>query len=417
MMARALALARRGEALTSPNPMVGAVLLRDGKIVGEGFHTYDTLRHAEINALEAAGDAARGATMYVTLEPCCITGRTPPCTRAIIAAGVARVVAAMPDPNPAVAGRGFRELRLAKIPVEVGLCETEASHLNEAFAKWIRTRMPFVTLKSALTRDGHLVLPPKPTSSSSRAKASHGQADHSKNLWITSVASRAEVQRMRHASDALLTGIGTVIADDPLLTDRTALPRRRPLLRVILDSRLRLDPHSRLVRSANNDVLVFTHASASGARAKALRDAGVEICECAALGNLREDTDNPAAKATSSNAGGTIIPARIDLRAVLAELGRRQILSVLLEAGATLNESALSADLVDKVRLFYSPKLAFPERNRPGRPANGPELSTGDASTRTPHEQMTTDRKISYMSIELFGPDTAVEGYFHNVYS
>ncbi len=295
-MARALALARRGEALTSPNPMVGAVLVRDGKIVGEGFHTYDTLRHAEINALEAAGDAARGATLYVTLEPCCITGRTPPCTRAIIAAGVARVVAAMPDPNPAVAGRGFRELRLAKIAVEIGVSESEAARLNEAFAKWIRTRMPFVTLKSALTRDGHLVLPPKPVRSSSRAKASHGPADHSKNLWITSVASRAEVQRMRHASDALLTGIGTVLADDPLLTDRTALPRRRPLLRVVLDSRLRLDPHSRLVRSANNDVLVFTHASASGARAKTLRDAGVEICECAALENLNENANELATK-------------------------------------------------------------------------------------------------------------------------
>jgi diaminohydroxyphosphoribosylaminopyrimidine deaminase/5-amino-6-(5-phosphoribosylamino)uracil reductase len=416
MMARALALARRGEALTSPNPMVGAVLVRDGKIVGEGFHTYDTLRHAEINALEAAGDAARDATMYVTLEPCCITGRTPPCTRAIIAAGVARVVAAMPDPNPAVAGRGFRELRAAKIAVEVGVAESEAARLNEAFAKWIRTRMPFVTLKSALTRDGHLVLPPKPTRGSSRAKPSHGHPDHSKNLWITSVASRAEVQRMRHASDALLTGIGTVLADDPLLTDRTALPRRRPLLRVILDSRLRLDPHSRLVRSANNDVLVFTNASAASARAKALRDAGVEIFECGALENLNENADELAARAASSHAEGTIIPGRLDLRAVLAELGRRQILSVLLEAGATLNESALSANLVDKVRLFYSPKLAFPERNRPRSPANGRDLSTSVASIRTPHEQLTTDRKISYMRIELFGPDTAVEGYFHNVY-
>lgn len=417
MMARALALARRGESLTSPNPMVGAVLVRDGKIVGEGFHTYDTLRHAEINALEAAGDAARGATLYVTLEPCCITGRTPPCTSAIIAAGVARVVAAMPDPNPAVAGRGFRELRLAKIAVEIGVGESEAARLNEAFAKWIRTRMPFVTLKSALTRDGHLVLPPKPTRASSRAKPPNGQADHSKNLWITSVASRAEVQRMRHASDALLTGIGTVIADDPLLTDRTALPRRRPLLRVILDSRLRLDPNSRLVRSANNDVLVFTHARASSARARALRGAGVEIRECCALENFNETAEKPAAKAASSQARGTIIPGRIDLRAVLAELGRRQILSVLLEAGATLNESALSADLVDKVRLFYSPKLAFPESNPHERRASGRKPRTSHASRRMTHYQLTTSRKLSYMRIELFGPDTAVEGYFHDVYS
>ncbi len=198
-MRRALELARRGEALASPNPMVGAVLVRKGRVVGEGFHTYDGVRHAEIVALDAAGAAANGSTLYVNLEPCCHTGRTGPCTRAIIAAKVARVVAAMSDPNPLVAGQGFRELRRAGIEVISGVLEKEAQRLNEAFSTWVTARRPFVTLKSAMTLDGQLVLPPAPRS---RQKG--------KIRWITSEASRAEVQRMRHASDALLTGIGTV---------------------------------------------------------------------------------------------------------------------------------------------------------------------------------------------------------------
>jgi diaminohydroxyphosphoribosylaminopyrimidine deaminase / 5-amino-6-(5-phosphoribosylamino)uracil reductase len=372
-MARALVLAQRGEALASPNPMVGAVLVRHVRIVGEGFHTYDQLRHAEINALRKVGRASRGATLYVTLEPCCITGRTPPCTGAIINAGVKRVVAAMADPNPAVAGRGFRQLRAAGISVTVGEGQEDARRLNEAFAKWIRTRIPFVTLKSALTLDGQLVLP----ATSPRARA--------KPVWITSHASRAEVQRMRHASDALLTGIGTVLADSPLLTDRTGFPRRRRLLRVILDSRLRLHPRSRLARSASGgDVLVFTCAGASGARAKALRRAGVEVFECEANRNGQQ--------------------ARVDLKDVLAELGRRQVLSVLLEAGATLNQAALSADLIDKVRLFYAPKLALP-------------AGSGSAGkNRRPTYQETGGRELSRVTIEKFGPDFSVEGYLHDVY-
>src|SRR6266851_1128129 len=159
-MDRGLALATRGVALTSPNPLVGAVLVRDGQVVGEGFHTYAGIRHAEVIALEAAGESARGATLYINLEPCCHTGRTGPCTQALIAAGVARVVAAMADPNPAVAGRGFKQLRAAGIEVSIGLRETEARRLNEAFGRWIVSRKPFVTLKSALTLDGQLVLPP-----------------------------------------------------------------------------------------------------------------------------------------------------------------------------------------------------------------------------------------------------------------
>jgi len=371
-MRRALELARRGEALTSPNPMVGAVLVRNGRVVGEGFHTYDGLRHAEIVALDAAGAAAKGSTLYINLEPCCHTGRTGPCTRALIAAKVARVVAAMPDPNPLVAGQGFRELRRAGIEVISGVLEDEAQRLNEAFATWVTARCPFVTLKSAMTLDGQLVLPPEP--------ASRGKK---KIRWITSEASRAEVQRMRHASDALLTGIGTILADDPLLTDRTGLPRRRPLLRVILDSRLRLSPRSQLARSAKGDVLVFTCESASSKRARALQSAGIEIVQC-----------NPAKTAGNRRRGVKPRSQQPDLNQVLAELARRDILSVLLEAGATLNDAALAAGVVDKLRLFYAPVYA------------------GKASATEPSVPIPAAvNTVSGIRIERFGPDFAIEAY------
>jgi diaminohydroxyphosphoribosylaminopyrimidine deaminase/5-amino-6-(5-phosphoribosylamino)uracil reductase len=372
-MRRALELARRGEALTSPNPMVGAVLVRNGRIVSEGFHTYDGLRHAEIVALDAAGPAAKGAIAYVNLEPCCHTGRTGPCSRALIDAKVARVVGGMTDPNPQVAGQGYAELRRAGIEVIAGVLENEAQRLNEAFSTWVTRHRPFVTLKSAMTLDGHLVLP--------RGRGSRGKE---KIRWITSEASRAEVQRMRHASDALLTGIGTVLIDDPLLTDRTGLPRRRPLLRVILDSRLRLSPRSQIVRSAKSDVLVFTCESASSKRAQALRNEGIEILECA------------PAKSASRNRRATGRQAQQpDLREVLAELARRDILSVMLEAGATLNEAALSAGVVDKLRLFYAPIYA------------------GKASAATPKPRLLPSAvdTVSDVRIERFGPDFAVEAY------
>ncbi len=367
-MARVLELAARGRGLASPNPMVGAVLVRDGKVIADGFHTYDGLRHAEIIALEAAGENARGATLYVNLEPCSHTGRTGPCSRALISAGVARVVAAMIDPNPAVAGRGLKELRAAGIRVDCnctsGAC-AEARRLNEAFAWWIRKRRPLVTLKTALTLDGSLVLPRSRNGNESR--------------WITSEISRAEVHRMRHASDAIMTGIGTVLADDPLLTDRSGLPRRRPLLRVVLDSRLRLSPKSQVVRSAKGDVLVFTCASASSARAKKLSALGVEVLPVRAR------------------------RGRPDLHAVLEELGCRDILSVMLEAGPLLNQAALEADVIEKVRLFYAPTLV-------GLGSSLPGLAAGKRS------RMRRVRELSKIRTENFGPDFAVEGYLRDVY-
>jgi len=371
-MDRALELAARGVALASPNPMVGAILVRDGRVVSEGFHTYDGVRHAEILALEAAGESARGATLYINLEPCCHTGRTGPCTQALIAAGIARVVAAMPDPNPRVAGRGFEQLRVAGVEVSAGLREAEARCLNEAFARWIVSRKPLVTLKSALTLDGQLALavPRKGTRRSTRI----AERISVKDRWISSPESRREVQRMRHAADALLTGIGTVLVDDPLLTDRTGLPRRRKLLRVVLDSRLRLPTRSKLVRSADGDVLVFTRAKENSLKARALHRAGVEIVRLAGRG------------------------AQLDVSRVIAELGRREILSVLLEAGAALNSAALEAGIVDKIRVFVAPKVAG---------------FLGVAGVPSAFQRA---KVLSDVSLAQFGPDFAIEGYLRDVY-
>ena len=360
----ALALAERGVALASPNPNVGAVLVRNGKIVGEGFHTYDGLRHAEIIALDAAGEAARGATLYINLEPCCHVGRTGPCTNALIGAGISRVVAAMPDPNPAMSGRGFKHLRAAGIDVIVGMRGTEARRLNEAFAQWIVTKHPLVTLKSALTLDGQLVLPHP------RGRARPPLKDR----WISSEESRAEVQRMRHASDALLTGIGTILEDDPLLTDRTGLPRRRKLLRAVMDSRLRLPVKSKLAGSADGDVIVFTRVRKDSPKAHALRRKGIEVVRIAGRGG------------------------KPDLRAVIAELGRREILSLLLEAGATLNSASLSVGIVDKMRVFIAPKVAG---------FNG--LAGGVNGVRPAQD-------LHDVTTASFGADIAIEGYFHDVY-
>ena len=440
-MARALELARRGEALASPNPMVGAVLVRDAQVIGEAFHTYDGLHHAEILALEAAGDRARGATLYVNLEPCCHTGRTGPCTRALVSAGLSRVVAAMPDPNPQIAGRGFRELRAAGIEVECLNSPDDARRLNEAFALWITARRPFVTLKAAMTLDGSLVLPPThgeilereapgvrgevPGKGSFAGKQVRSRGNKVQPRWITSEAARAEVQRMRHASDAIMTGIGTVLADDPLLTDRTGLPRRRRLLRVVLDSRLRLSPSSQLVRTADNDVVVFTCASESSPRAKMLRRAGVEVFECEPSRLRGEAPGSHGKKVRVGERGG-----RPDLKKVLAELGGREILSVILEAGAILSQAALDANVVEKVRLFYAPTLAgnlLPLAN--GRAARGEvpgshgECGKKRGSFAGKHVKSAARgnptsrlRNLSDLRIDQFGPDFAVEAYLRNVY-
>ncbi|HTP70218.1 MAG TPA: bifunctional diaminohydroxyphosphoribosylaminopyrimidine deaminase/5-amino-6-(5-phosphoribosylamino)uracil reductase RibD [Dongiaceae bacterium] len=352
-MEHALTLARKGIGLASPNPTVGCVIVNDGAILGEGFHQYDWREHAEIVALKQASEKARGATMYVTLEPCSITGRTGPCAEAIVAAGISRVVAAMQDPNPKVSGAGFERLRKAGIEVESGVLESEAQKLNEGFSHWIKTKTPFVTLKSGLTLDGQLAL--------------RQDKSATRDEWITSEESRAEVHRMRHACDGLLTGIGTILADNPLLTDRSGLARRRRLLRVVLDNKLRIPVDSRIVRSADDDLLVVTAASLKSPKARKLRDAGVELF--------------PLKRGL----------ARSGLWVVLKELGQRQILNVLLEAGPTLNGTALSAGAVDKLFLFYAPKIA------------------GDFRLPLASQPNYAMPSLRIESVKRFGPDIALE--------
>ena len=319
-MQRALQLARTSAGLASPNPQVGCVVVRDGEILGEGAHIYDQLDHAEIVALRLAGERTHGATVYVSLEPCSHRGRTGPCAEALIAAGVSRVVVATLDPNPQVGGQGIARLRAAGIDVDLGVLQPDARTLNDAFARFIRTGRPLVTLKAALSADGMLA----PPASARTVRQPH---------WLTGPEARAQVQRMRHASDAVLTGIGTVLADDPLFTDRSGLLRRRPLLRVVLDTHLRTPLDSQLVSSAQNDLLLLCGPHADPARAAALHDAGIEVV-----------------RISQSN-------GRLDLNAVLTMLASRQILSLLLECGSQLNGAFLAHGLVDKAVLFHAPAL------------------------------------------------------------
>jgi len=315
-MREAFDLARKGRALASPNPMVGAVLVRGGEVVGRGFHTYAGVQHAEAIALAQAGDKARGATLYLNLEPCSHQGRTPPCVDALIQAGVARVVAPIEDPNPLVAGQGFRRLREAGIVVEVAASfAAEAGKLNEPFLHFMRTGRPLVTLKTAITLDGKISAP-----------------DDNRG-WITSERARAHVQELRHDHDAILTGIGTVLADDCLLTDRTGLARCRPLLRVIMDSQLRLPLDSKMARSAAGDVVVVATSASSSERRKLLEDRGIRVLIF----------DGP---------GG-----RAHLASLIDWLGRERYLSLMIEAGSKVNWTALETGVVDRIFFYYGPKI------------------------------------------------------------
>jgi diaminohydroxyphosphoribosylaminopyrimidine deaminase/5-amino-6-(5-phosphoribosylamino)uracil reductase len=323
-MHRALELARRGIGVTSPNPAVGCVILDcAGQVVGEGWHEYDLLDHAEVAALKVAqqhaGERLRGGTAYVTLEPCNHTGRTGPCTEALIAAGVARVFSATIDPNPSVAGHGLEALRAAGLETVVGICEAEARRLNEGFARWSQHRRPLVLMKVAMTLDGRIAPPA-------------GQQAPHQPYWITSEAARAAVQPLRWQADAALTGVDTVLADDPLLTDRSGLRRRRPLLRVVLDSALRMPLDCKMVATAHNDVVVFT-VSKDEARVRELTSRGIRV---------------------------EVLPAeagRVPLGKVLDKLGEEGILTLLTETGTRLNTALLAGGLVDRVHLFVSPQI------------------------------------------------------------
>lgn len=311
-MARALQLARRGLYTTDPNPRVGCVIAKDGAVVGEGFHERAGEAHAEIQALRAAGSAARGATVYLTLEPCCHHGRTPPCSQALIEAGIARLVAAMQDPNPKVAGRGFDELRGRGIAVAAGLMESEAAALNPGFIARMRRGRPLVRVKLGASLDGRTAL------ASGESK------------WITGEAARADVQKWRARSSAILTGVGTVLADDPSLTVRDFDIGRQPL-RVVVDSRLRLPPSAKMLKLPGKTLIAC--AANDAARADALRAAGGEVV-------VLPETDTG-----------------IDLGALLRLLAEREVNELLVEAGATLSGALLEAGLVDELVFYYAPCL------------------------------------------------------------
>jgi len=314
-MRRALELAARGLGETNPNPVVGCLVVRDGRVVGEGFHARAGGPHAEVVALRAAGERARGATLYVTLEPCAHHGRTPPCAPLVRDAGIARVVVATRDPDPRVSGRGLALLRRAGVRVLTGLCAAEAQALNARFLTAARERRPYVLLKAALTLDGRIA------TASGRSK------------WITSPAERRQARWLRRLHDAVLVGIGTVLADDPLLLPQ---PRtRRPFTRVVLDTRLRLPLGSRLVRTASprGPVVVLCGPAAPRARRRALEAHGVTVVACRARGG------------------------RIDLASALPALRRSGLASVMVEGGAEVLGSFLAARRADEVVLFRAPLL------------------------------------------------------------
>ena len=323
-MQRARELARRGIALTSPNPAVGCVILdRAGQVAGEGWHEYDLVDHAEVAALKVAeqhaGNRLLGGTAYVTLEPCNHTGRTGPCTQALISAGISRVVAATIDPNPAVAGHGMEALRAAGIETAVGVEQAEARRLNEGFARWSQHRRPLVLMKVAMSLDSRIAPPA-------------GQHIPREPYWITCEAARAAVQPLRWQADAAMVGVDTVLADDPMLTDRSGLRRRRPLQRIVLDSALRMPLDSKLVATAHNDIIVFT-VSTNPARINDLRSRGVRV---------------------------EVLPAeagRVPLGKVLDKLGEEGILTLLTETGTRLNTALLAGGLVDRIHLFVSPQI------------------------------------------------------------
>jgi diaminohydroxyphosphoribosylaminopyrimidine deaminase/5-amino-6-(5-phosphoribosylamino)uracil reductase len=341
-MERALELAQHSIGLASPNPAVGCVVVKDEMIVGIGRHEYDRKDHAEIVALKNAGEAARGATAYVTLEPCCHTGRTGPCTNALSEAGVARVVIATTDPSPAVGGKGIEGLRAAGIAVTNGVLQFQARKLNDAFAKHIQTNLPFVTLKAGLSLDGRIAPAP-------------GSAPRGAPVFLTGEKAREQVQEMRHAADAVITGINTVLQDDPHLTDRSGLPRRRRLLRVILDSGLRTPLDSKLVRTAQDDLLIFCTVAPTQ-RQRTLEALGVRVERVAAC----EAATDQFATETASR-GSAPRRSGVSLKAVMKRLGELEILSAILESGGQLNASALSGGHVDKITLFFAPIFLGPD--------------------------------------------------------
>ncbi len=352
-MRRALGLASRALGRTSPNPAVGAVVVREGAEVGWGYHRAAGEPHAEVEALARAGPLAAGATLYVNLEPCNHHGRTPPCTDAILAAGVRRVVVAVEDPDARVRGKGVRRLEEAGVDVEVGVLEGEARRLNAAYIKHRTTGLPWVTAKWAMSLDGRLA---------TRTGASR---------WITGPEAREYVHRLRDQHDAVMVGVGTAVKDDPALTCR--LPGGRDPLRVVVDSRLRLPPQARMLREGGSRVVVATTPAADAARAEQLRGAGAEVWVCEPEGG------------------------RVSLRDLLGRLAGRGALSVLAEGGSALHGSLLEAGLVDRVVAFLGPLVVG------GDGAPSPVGGAGVA-------ELSRALRLEHVVVRQFGQDVCVEG-------
>ena len=353
-MREALNAAAHARGRTSPNPMVGAAVVRDGRIVAIGWHRQAGTPHAEVHALNMAGELARGSTLYVTLEPCSHFGRTPPCVDAIINAGVKRVVAAMGDPNPLVSGRGFARLREAGIDVTVGVLEDDARRLNEVFLKRITTGLPFVMLKTAMTLDGKIA-------------TATGQSK-----WITSESARRRVHEWRNEYDGIMVGIGTVLADNPSLTARLDIPSRNPI-RIIVDSRARTPLDANVVVDGKSKTLIAVTERAPKQNIDALTERGVEII--------------------TAGSG-----EHVDLKILMRELAAREITSVMVEGGGTLNFGLLSAGLVDKINAFIAPKIVG------GRTALTAVEGEGFSSL---------DRAVELIDVEteMLGADILISGY------
>lgn len=355
-MRLALQMAASTNGQTGINPMVGCVIVKQGKIVGMGAHLRMGSNHAEINALQQAGSDAEGATAYVTLEPCSHYGRTPPCSDRLIADKVKRVVVACLDPNPKVAGLGIAKLRNAGIEVTVGVLECEAIELNERFNKFIVTRLPFVTMKTATTFDG------KTASRSGDSK------------WITSEEARSYVHQLRHQHQAIMVGIGTVLADDPLLTTRLPVPGINPI-RIVVDSQLRIPETAKLLDTSHHvETIILTTASAPEAKRSRLESNGVTVIEAGS-------------------------GSQVDLAISMKYLGEREIGSVLLEGGGTLNGAMLEAQLIDKCYLFIAPKLI------------GGQVVGRGSFEWAGRDRMEDAVSLSRMRVEQFGDDFCLIGY------
>jgi diaminohydroxyphosphoribosylaminopyrimidine deaminase/5-amino-6-(5-phosphoribosylamino)uracil reductase len=371
-MKMALELARKGLGFTSPNPMVGAVIIKDGKIAGKGYHKAVGKAHAEINAINDAKSLASGGTLYVTLEPCNHTGRTLPCTLKIAEAGIKRVVIAMKDPNPNVKGGGIDYLKNKGIDVTLGICEDEAKKLNEAFIKFVETGSPFVTLKCAATLDGRIA------TRTGDARWVSGEESRTRTgdaRWVSGEESRRFVHKLRHAADAIMVGVNTVKIDNPSLTTRLDDINGLDPVRIILDTNLSISEEARVLQlDSDSDTIIITCSSVSEDKKNRIEKKGAKIIEAPVRDGL------------------------IDLASLMVQLGTLGITSLLIEGGSRVNASALSAGIVDKAIFFYAPKILGGDDGIPMCMGPGPDL-------------MKNCIPVKNINVHRFGDDVMIEGY------